>query len=531
MGGVLGEIMESGKRTRFVIVGGGTAGWIAAMMLQRHSKDNGLPIDITVVESSKIPTIGVGEGTTAVFRQILYELKIDEVQFVRETEATVKFGIRHKDWKKKGHFYDGPIDDPHLLNPSREFSPQEQASALDIYAVSAGKSVADIRLFGKLMRLGKSPYAIEKDGTLTPSGPFQHAFHFDQAKVGAWLRTQAEGITHVDAEVVGARQNNETGDIEALTIAEGGEVEGDFFFDCTGFRRKLIGEVMGAKWVSYKDVLPVNRAMPFWIEHKEGQNIAPLTLAWAQEAGWMWSIPTQDRIGCGYVYSDEYVSPDEAKAQIEKALGHEIEPRNDIKIDGGCLDRAWIGNCLALGLSSSFLEPLEATSIHGTIVQLMLFRQFFIDKAATAGDEDRERYNNAAAGQLNDFCSFINIHYTGERQEPFWQFVRNECLHDHTKKRLDHWSKTMPRRDDFVPFPGDLPHINEQLYYPVLDGLGHLDRKIARDRMASNPKLRSYAKKTAEAYAKQFSVVASKCASHIDYLEAVKSGRAQFSWG
>lgn len=520
-----------GFRGKFVIVGGGTAGWIAALMLQRHAAANDLAIDITVVESSKIPTIGVGEGTTAVFRQVLYELELDEVEFVRATGATIKFGIRHKDWRQKGHSYDGPIDDPNLLAPNPNFTPAEQGSALDIYAVSAGRGVAGTHLFNYLMTQDKSPFGLNrKTNELIPSGPFQHAFHFDQARVGAYLREKASGINHVDAEVDGIRKNAETGNIEALVLKDGGEVTGDFFFDCTGFRKKLIGEGMGAKWVSYAATLPVNRAMPFWLDHDESKDIAPVTLAWAQKAGWMWSIPTRERIGCGYVYSDEFTTPERAKAEIEEVLGHEIEPRNDIRFDGGRLDRVWIGNCLALGLSSSFLEPLEATSIHGTIVQMMLFTKYHAKDAATADDRARENFNAAVEQQLDDFRTFINIHYAGGRDEPFWQHVRQNCMHETAREMLDHWSRNMPRRPDFRAFPGDLPHINEQLYYPVLDGLGILDRKVAKADLAEKPKIRAHARKVSEAMIRDFRVAANKCIGHREYLDLVAEDAVSFSW-
>lgn len=500
-------------------------------MLQRHATDNNLPIEIAVVESSRIPTIGVGEGTTAVFRQILYELQLDETDFVRATGATIKFGIRHKDWRRKGHSYDGPIDDPNLLVANPAFTPAEQASALDVYAVSTSQSVAEMHLFNQLMARRKCPFGLDRDtGELIPSGPFQHAFHFDQARVGAWLREQATGIDYIDAEVDGVRKNAETGLIEALLLKEGGEVAGDFFFDCTGFRRKLIGECMGAGWVSYRDTLPVNRAMPFWIEHDDCEDIAPLTLAWAQKAGWMWSIPTRERIGCGYVYSDEFITPDEAKNEIEQALGQKIEPRNDLKIDGGRLDRSWIGNCLALGLSSSFLEPLEATSIHGTVVQLMLFIRYHLKGALSADERARTAFNRAVEQQLDDFRTFINIHYLGERDEPFWLHVRNECVCENVRQMLSHWSSSMPRRTDFRAFPGDLPHINEQLYYPVLDGLGHLCRDTAKRDMATRPKVRAHARKQSQAMVKAFRQAAGKCLGHREYLDLVAEGAVSFSW-
>jgi hypothetical protein len=147
-------------------------------------------------------------------------------------------------------------------------------------------------------------------------------------------------------------------------------------------------------------------------------------------AGWLWSIPTPDRIGCGYVYSDDFRTPEKAHAEIETALGHKIEPRNDLKFDSGRIDQAWIGNCIALGLSSSFLEPLEATSIHGTIVQVLALSRLLLRKGGPLPDigKARDEYNRLAARQLNDFRTFISTHYTGTRDEPFWIYARTECL-------------------------------------------------------------------------------------------------------
>lgn len=503
------------------IVGGGTAGWLAALMIRHFADRNGLNLHVTVVESSKIPTIGVGEGTTAVFYQLLQTLGIDEATFLRETGATLKLGIRHRGWQRRGHSYDGPIDDPHPLIRGPGFTPQAHGPILDIYATARGIDPAECRLFGHLLRRNKSPYALKRDGTLVPAGPFQHAYHFDQALVGAFLRKTARDITLIDATVEGVERDAETGDIRRLILANAPDLSADFFIDCTGFRRKLIGEAMGGSWVSYADSLPVNRAMPFWLDHDEAADIPIHTLAWAQKAGWMWQIPTQERMGCGYVYSDAYLSPDRAQAEIEGVLGHPITPRNDLKFDVGRLDRVWIGNCLALGLASSFLEPLEATSIHGTVVQLMLFTQGFLINAWQADDAQRAHYNAAVARQLDDFRTFINLHYVGQRPEPFWQEIRTTGLHETTRERLTSWADHSPRRGDFMPFPGNLPHVEEQLYYPVLAGLGLLSKEVANRELAADPSLRSHARKSHSLLTREYRHAAAQCLSHRDYIRHV----------
>lgn len=500
------------------VVGGGTAGWLATLMLQDSARRAGLDLRLTMIESSKIPTVGVGEGSTAVFRQLLTHLGYDEIEFLRQAQATIKYGIRHKDWRRVGITYDGPIDDPHLVCRT---PPGVSTSWLNQYCVAAGKPVQEPHLFSYLLDRRRAPY-IERDGRRVPVGPFHYAFHFDQALVAKYLRAKSEGIDTIDAQVEGVEKDPETGDIRALLLDGERRLEVDFAIDCTGFRRVLIGKEMGAQWVSYADNLPVNRAMPFWVEIDEGEELNPYTLAWARDAGWMWSIPTHSRYGCGYVYSDRFVSPDAAQSEIEAALGHPIEPRNDIRINAGRLDRAWIGNCLAIGLSSSFLEPLEATSIHGTIVQMMVFTQFHLGADPADSARHRDAYNQTVARQVDEFRNFINLHYVTEREDTaFWRAVKADFILPEVRERLELWGSHMPRRDDFTPFPGGFPHIEEQLYFPVLDGLGLLNRRVARAEMDAAPELRAYARKTADSLTKEYKRAAAMAPGHRAFLETV----------
>ena len=493
---------------RICVVGGGTAGWLAAMMLGDSARRGGHVCDVTVIESSKIGTIGVGEGTTAVFRQMLQHFGLDEAEFLAATGATIKFGIRHRDWRRIGHSYDGPIDDPHRV---AGFS----VNALDIYQIAKRESVGETHLFQHLLNANRSPFA-KVDDRLVPVGPYQHAYHFDQALAGKWLRSKARAIATIDDQVQSVELHPETGHITALGLEGGGRVAADFYIDCTGFRRALIGQ-MGGSWVSYRDSLPVNRAIPFWLDIPPGEEIAPCTLAWAQGAGWMWKIPTQNRYGCGYVFSDAHITPDDAKAEIERVLGHTIEVRNDIRIDAGRLDRQWIGNCVALGLSSSFLEPLEATSIHGTIVQLMLLSSVL----PNPDDRARAAFNATAARQVDDFRDFIRLHYVSERRDtPFWQDVAAYLPKD-IAERLADWQTKIPGPGDFAPFPMDLPHTDHHLYVPVLDGLGLLNPRVAKDWLAAHPKLRLQARLMARSLATEYRLAAKSAQPHRAFLQSL----------
>ncbi|MCA9838469.1 MAG: tryptophan 7-halogenase [Trueperaceae bacterium] len=490
-----------------VIVGGGTAGWLAAIVLASEAKRMNRHYDITVVESSDLGTVGVGEGTTSVFRHLLTHFKLDEFDFLRETGATIKLGIRHKDWRRLGHHYDGPLDVPEMLT----------GPGLDLYSVSAGKAVTDSHLFQHLINFNRAPFAY-KENRLIPAGPFHHAYHFDQVKAGAWLRRQAKDIKLIDDQVKAVK----TGPfgIEVVTLASGKELSADLFLDCTGFRRVLIKE-LGAEWLPYGDVLPVNRAMPFWLELEDGEEIPPVTLAWAQKNGWLWQIPTQQRYGCGYVYSDNHISPEEAKAEIETVLGRKIEPRNDIKINAGRLNHAWIENCVALGLSSAFLEPLEATSIHGTIVQLLMLSAL-LEKGSFAG---RNQYNQAVARQVDDFRDFIRLHYVSERRDStFWQDVAE--THPKTVTDwLEFCETRVPQQADFPAFPLGLPHVGAELYLPILDGLGLLDKAAAKSMLADQPKLRAVARKTQEQLVQEYRAASTKCIPHRTFLSSLAQSR------
>jgi tryptophan halogenase len=503
-----------------VIVGGGTSGWLTAMMLGETARQKRETLKITVVESSRIPVIGVGEASTVVLSFVLQHLGIDPLTFLRETRGSIKLGIRHKDWRRVGHTYQGPLDEPHQLvkgADGRQF--------LNVYQIAAGRPAAGLHLFDRLMQDELSNFARREDGEIVPVSPFAPAYHFDNAELGRFLRRRADGPEVVDALVTGVERDGESGAISALVLDDGSRLAGDFFIDCTGFRRQLIQKEMGAEWVSYGEELPVNRAMPFWLEHSPDTPVSPYTLAWAREAGWMWFIPTQDRYGCGYVYSDQFLTPEQAKDEAERALGHKIEPRADIRMSVGRLKQPWIGNCLAMGLSSGFLEPLEATSIHGTIVQLLVFSADYMKWPFEPSEDDIAGYNRRIGRQFDDFRTFVNCHYVTERDDtPFWRHVRKNCIHPETRERLAAWKDHMPRSSDFASFLSGFPHTDATLYYPVLDGLGLLDREVARREMAAAPKLRQQAREISEGMRREFSRAAARAMSHRELLESIAGG-------
>ena len=204
---------------------------------------------------------------------------------------------------------------------------------------------------------------------------WDYAYHFDTHVVGAFLRARSQGVTHVEGTVNAVNLEPGNGRVRSVTLEDGREIAGDLFIDCSGFRKLIIGGAYDEEWISYAEHLPVNRALPFSVPHSEGASIPSYTHAWALSAGWLWQIPTQERMGSGYAYCDAFLSGDEAQAEVEAALGHPIEPVGEIAIASGRFRRLWIKNCIAIGLSGAFSEPLESTSIHGTLVQLLTLVQ------------------------------------------------------------------------------------------------------------------------------------------------------------
>ena len=502
------------KLKNVTILGAGTAGWISAYILSDFFYTNKQNVKVTIVDPSSIPIIGVGEGTTGIFYDFLKRYNLDELDFLRETKATLKFGIVHKDWKELNHQYYGPIDDPHLLASKKD---PEDFEYLNVYAVAAGRSVADVHLHTKLMETNKVPFNLENSRPDLKS-PFFYAYHFDNHLVGNYLRKRSKNIEILD-EVYTHASLNKNGEIEKLHFESGKEIETDLVLDCTGFRKLLINKLYNVGWKSYQKNLPVNRAMPFFLKLDE-KNISNYTLAWAQKNGWMWQIPTQERIGSGYVYCDDFTSPEEAKIEIEKVLGHEIEPRNDIKFTSGRIEKSWVKNCIAIGLASGFLEPLEATSIHSTLIQMILFATDYLKEEMDFNNEKiMDEFNERVGRQFDDFMIFLNTHYVSNREDSdFWKFVKNDCIHEDTINLINKWKNQLPRMSDFDLYLSGLPHVQSQLYYPVLDGLGLLQKDIAREEM-NNFNLKPFARDEYKRFNDQYDDQMKSFIRHNDYLE------------
>ena len=404
---------------KIVIVGGGTAGWVSALILAEANVDI-KKFDITVVDSSKIPIIGAGEGSTGVLTDLidkrLNKLGVTEADFLNNTEATLKLGIRFKDWMGIDTEYLSPIEpSPSYLN-FVDYSFYYGLTQGKAHLASAG---------GYAMENEYSTYQTNKRVT---SGA--HSYHFDAHKVGEYFKSVAlkNGITHIDAEL-DELYRNEDGSLNSVSLKDSdNKIEGDLWIDCTGFARKLITP-MGGGWTSYSKWLPTNNAIPYIQKYDSIDNVKLETLAWAMPNGWMWQIPTQTRYGCGYVYSDMFTTHDNALSELTKITGRDIEPLRNIKFDSGRVDKFWVHNVIAVGLASSFLEPLQATSIHSTITQMNLLRAQFLRKSITSvcTDSNRKKYNQHIGKMVDDFKDLIQMQYMTNREDtPFWKYCKYE---------------------------------------------------------------------------------------------------------
>ena len=424
---------------KIVIVGGGTAGWIAAAFFVKYTKG----YDVTVIESSKIPIIGAGEGSTGSLpwfvktgshndKNSWADGLVTEIDFLRKTKATLKLGIRMQNWKGDGKYYYSPFH-----GSSTDYHPIDSNFLTSIlkYDKSHLSSLHSWMMDDKLSTF------IKRNGRIV-SGLDNHSYHFDGHEVGKYFKDVCvkKGIKVIDSEVLDTNfDNNEY--LKSIKLSNGDVVESDIWFDCTGFSKVLMSKTKN-KWVSYKDNLPTNTAIPFSSDVFSG-TVKFETHAEAMNAGWMWRIPLQNRYGNGYVFCDEFQSYDKSVEEIEKKMGHPIQPIKTIKFEPGRYEKTWYNNIVAIGLSSHFLEPLEATAIHISIISMSnLLFHFLKSKECISSELNKGNYNKMVNYMIDDYKDFIQMHYlTGRDDTPFWKFIKNELVITDTNKEYIEISK------------------------------------------------------------------------------------------
>lgn len=431
-GGVTGDksndFMDSNLPRTIVIVGGGTAGWMAAAALSRMLAGR---CAIKLIESAEIGTVGVGEATVPPIRTFNNLLGIDEADFLRKTKGTFKLGIEFRDWTRLGHQYfhpfgvHGRIDSAYLHQYWLKLRGLGDPTPLDEYSLCAVAA-----------RQGK--FAPTSPDARAIQSTIASAYHFDAGLYAEFLRSYAErgGVARIEGRVVDVRLRGEDGFIQSVALEGGRVVEGDFFIDCSGFRGLLIEQAMQTGYVDWTRWLPCDRAVATQCEGSAG--LSPYTRSTARTAGWQWRIPLQHRVGNGYVYCSQHISDDEATSTLLASLeGPALREPKVLRFTTGHRKKFWTRNCLAIGLSSGFLEPLESTSIHLIQTGITKLLDFFPGRSFEQADIDD--YNRHAVAEFEAVRDFIILHYhaTERDDSPFWTYCRTMDIPDSLRRRID----------------------------------------------------------------------------------------------
>lgn len=413
---------------KVVIAGGGTAGWLAACGL---SSRLGSLLDITLVESDAIGTVGVGEATIPPMRNFHRIMNINEQEFMRETQATFKLGIEFDNWGQDGDSYIhsfGEIGQRSWMAEFHEFWMEAQSQGF-------GGSLDDYCLELKAAKAGK--FATQIDDTR-----LNFAFHLDATRYAKYLRKKSEvaGVRRVEGLIKEVQKDQQSGEIKALLLDSGELIEGDLFIDCTGFRSLLLGESLGVEFDDWSHWLFSDRAIA--VQTMATEEPVPYTRATAHASGWQWRIPLQTRVGNGIVYSSRFMSDDEARETLLNNISGEMitEPRQ-LKYRTGSRQKSWHKNCVALGLSSGFIEPLESTSIH--LVMTAIIRLIRLFPFGDSSEALADRFNQETRTEIETVRDFVILHYkqTQRTDSDFWNAYRTMEIPDTLAHRLEIFEK------------------------------------------------------------------------------------------
>ncbi len=399
---------------KIVIVGGGTAGWITAAVLSKERPD----LSVTLIESQKIGTIGVGEATIPPILDLLNTLQIDLTSFIKATNATFKLGIEFQNWKKVGHSYLHPFGAVGQSNTGLPFYDHWLASTQDQSLNShQTHALMDYSPAAKMCQQNK--FYVPSNAPNTPIEAARYALHFDANLVAKYLKEYAieKAVEHIDAKVEKVHQQN--GIITHLLLDNDNTINGDFFIDCTGFAALLIGQTQGTDFEDWSHMLTVNRAVTFPTKVKN--TIPVYTRSVAHKYGWSWHIPLQHRTGNGYVFNSELCDDQTALQTLVKQVGEQpLQPPRFVDFKTGVRPKSWQGNCVAVGLSSGFLEPLESTAIHMITRSIKLLLRYFPTRKSQPVLSSQ--FNKILYEDYIEIRNFLLLHYAlSERTDSeFW---------------------------------------------------------------------------------------------------------------
>ncbi len=436
------------------VLGGGTSGLIAALILKSRFSN----LEVTVIKSSEIGIIGVGEGSTEHWTSFMRICGISVNELIKETDATFKTGIKFINWNGDNDYYF------HSLHSA--FGHEAPTGFPFIYSHMIAEGYDHHEIIPKNIH----------DNTHTESFETSvNQFHFNTQKLNQYLLKlcNLKSVKIIDT-VIEDIVLDETGAVSYLLDNHQQKYSADFFIDCSGFKR-VISSKLGAKWIDCKKYLPMNSAIAFPTPRTE--NIPSNTASTAMSAGWMWRIPTQERYGNGYVYNDEFITEDQAVAEAQSVFDHPIDIAKKIKFSAGYVDKFWIANCVALGLSGSFVEPLEASSIGTSIQQSISLANHLV--LWEAGDDiTAKQYNIEFENVCKNIIDFVQLHYFTKRTDSeFWRSCQELTMTDFNKDTLEIFKNTLPSH---VFFTKPYLMFKDQNWLLVMHGLGMLDRDKIR---------------------------------------------------
>lgn len=442
----------------FGIVGSGTAGLTSAIMLRQA-----FPLSkVTIVSSSSIGIVGVGEGSTEHWREFMNICDIPLETMLVKTAATHKYGIRFEGWSGKFPDYFHSI------------SGDEALYGWGLFPTYAGILENGDSLTSQTGSIGLIQNKIRRENLHLNT----NQYHFDTFKLNNYFTELCfkRSIKMVDGQVSEVKRDSENGCIASVVLDNGSSIDADFWIDASGFSRVLMKELNASDWNSFSDYLLIDSAIAAPSE-SWSEGIRPYTRAIAKDAGWIWEIPTQERRGNGYVYSSNFISEDEAVSTLEKQIGSlNLSPRT-FKFDAGHLKNVWVNNCMAVGLAAAFVEPLEATSIGSTIQQLKFAIPYFASYQRTH-TASQKHYNKLFTNMMDNILAMLRLHYISDRQDtPFWAACSKMKINDSLQELLDLWKERTPSRYDVGSINGEMflaPHL-----FHVAQGQGLLNPEAA----------------------------------------------------
>ncbi len=417
---------------KICILGGGTAGWMTAAALS--NKYNKVGLEIELVESDQIGTIGVGEATLPHIRFFNQVLGIDEREFMKSTHATFKLGIEFCDWGRLGDHYIHPFGDYGFPVDELDFhqlwlrlNADQKVPRMDEYSYP-------------IVAAEKGKFQLPGPDTNKIGSNFGYAYQFDSSLYAKFLRTYCEnhGVTRTEGKVTNAERDPETGDVSRIVLDDGRAIAADLYIDCSGFRGVLIEQTLETGYDDWSHWLPCNRAVA--VPSASSGPLLPYTRATARTAGWQWRIPLQHRTGNGHVYWNEYISDDEATEQLMSTLeGPALADPKQLYFKTGRRRKFWNQNVVCIGLSGGFLEPLESTSIHLIQEGITALIELFPDGAISA--LDRDEYNERMALNFKRVRDFLLLHYVATQRDDseMWRYFRNMTLPDSLQEKIEAW--------------------------------------------------------------------------------------------